>query len=166
MRKKIIITLVIFAITVMATVFILLLTQDDNNQQIPSPQQQEQEQQEQEQNIIDTQQPTNRSISDEELQQEAEAHQEGEEHLQTLENKNPLINYLPYRSTNREFEVYYRITDEENFEVAYPVILHPKGTPQTTQYNNDVERLKQATRNWISSVGINPQTLNIEWRIE
>ena len=96
------------------------------------------------------------------LEQEAETHRLGEEHQQTLEEKNKLITFLPYRNPEGTFEVYYKIIDEDAFKLAYPVVLHPKNPSD----QNEIQVLKNDVLNWITSKNISAEEIEIEWRIE
>jgi len=102
-----------------------------------------------------------------ELSEEARVYIEGESHQKKLEAQNELLPLLPYRGPDRKYEIFYKITDEDAFKVAYPIILHPNLLPGDEEYEDELTSLRQDALRWIGEqIGLGVNDIEIEWRIE
>jgi hypothetical protein len=96
---------------------------------------------------------------------EGEGRQQMELYDEELVKRNPLIKELPYISD--DFEVHYGVRDREAMRAFYPVVIKSFSEQENCKsYSDLIATIKRQALTWIATRGVDPQGLDIEWRIE
>jgi hypothetical protein len=99
------------------------------------------------------------------LEGEAQTYAGLEEYQQDFESMNPLVSFLPYRSSS--FEVHYGLRDAATMAAFYPILIKISADPSDIEkFDEQVQFGVEQATNWIASKGFNIDDLDVEWRVE
>ena len=112
------------------------------------------------------------TVDTETLDAEADTYNTIEGYQNKLEQANPLIQYLPFKSEGGKFEISYGLEDQEALKVSYLVIMYPRSTPNSDFYGDEIEKIKKDATLWLERNlvptlpdGENLSSATIKWKL-
>jgi hypothetical protein len=107
-----------------------------------------------------------------ELAAEGESNANDEELLARIQEANPLIKHLPFKSEGGKFEVYYGIENAEALKVFYVVTMYPKSSPGGSFYEDEISKIKSDANLWLQRnlvptlpEGTSLKNVTIRWKL-